>query len=447
MEKVDLNIIIPAAGLGSRFASYGFTKNKFLLPIDVELTKMIEKAIITLTMKAKNMRIKFIFILREEEKNLDVHNLLNDVCSKSNSECIIHSINYVTEGPASTAYIVKDIIDDNTPLIISNSDQILDWNFQNFFDYCSNYDAAVLTYTPDYELIIGEKDKHSFVRFDDLGKPIEFVEKTIISKEALVGVHYYKTGKLFIKSYEYLFDNNIRAPNGEFYLSYTYQALLNLQYNIGTYKLKTGDNFYPVGEPIDYFNYYNKQSPIIKHRLKDLDGIRAVNKYDNMFSFKFAKLNDKIFINNKLFILLSGTTTANCDIFVSGLNKEVVFLEDSYYILITLTKSSTFFEVDYKNYTRGWLIGDFEPCIERQKQIEVGYLFHEKNSFWNYHYHKESIEINYLLKGKMVINNEEYNETDIFVMKKNVISCPLFLEDCMVICIKLPAVPKDKYII
>ena len=43
MEKVDLNIIIPAAGLGSRFTSYGFTQNKFLLPIDAELTKMIEK--------------------------------------------------------------------------------------------------------------------------------------------------------------------------------------------------------------------------------------------------------------------------------------------------------------------------------------------------------------------------------------------------------------------
>ena len=443
MEKVDLNIIIPAAGLGSRFTSYGFTQNKFLLPIDAELTKMIEKAITTLTMKATNLRLKFIFILREEEQNVEVHNLLKEVCSRNNYEHFIHSINYLTEGPASTAYIVKDIINDDTPLIISNSDQILDWNFQDFYDCCSKYDGAILTYTPDYDLVLGEKDKHSFVQFDNSGKPVKFVEKTVISQEALVGVHYYKTGKLFIKSYEYLFDNNIRAPNGEFYLSYTYQALLNMNYNIGSNKLKIGEHFYPVGEPIDYFNYYNKQCPIIKYPLCEIDSMKDFSN----FSFNFAKSHDKIVVNNKLFILLSGNTTTNCSIFSSGLNKEISFFEDSYYILINLFTVSIFFEIDIKKYTRGWLIGDFEPCVERQKHFEVGYLSHEKNSFWNYHYHKESVEINYLLKGKMIINNEEYNETDIFIINKNVISCPLFLQDCTVICIKLPSMPKDKYII
>ena len=75
----------------------------------------------------------------------------------------------------------------------------------------------------------------------------------------MVGVHFYKKGCHFIKATEYLFENNIRAPNGEFYLSYTYQAMLDLKYTVGTYLLSSIEKFYPVGEPNDYFNYYNKE--------------------------------------------------------------------------------------------------------------------------------------------------------------------------------------------
>ena len=33
-RKINLNVIIPMAGLGSRFTSYGFSENKYLLPIN-----------------------------------------------------------------------------------------------------------------------------------------------------------------------------------------------------------------------------------------------------------------------------------------------------------------------------------------------------------------------------------------------------------------------------
>jgi len=138
-----MNVLIPMAGLGSRFTKYGFATNKYLLPIDIQQTKMIEKAILTLDIPSNS---QFIFILREEkEKDDSLRLYLHELCDKHSYKCIILSVNYLTEGPASTAYLAKDYINNDIPLIISNSDQILDWDYNNFINKCNNYDGCVLT--------------------------------------------------------------------------------------------------------------------------------------------------------------------------------------------------------------------------------------------------------------------------------------------------------------
>jgi dTDP-glucose pyrophosphorylase len=448
----NINIVIPAAGIGSRFLEYGFKETKFLLPIDKKLKTMINEAINTLVMNSNNeLKFTFIFILRITDKNKDrkLEEYLKNICIQKKYDVFIKWIDYVTEGPASSAYLVKDLINNYEPLIISNSDQILDWNFSDFYNKCMLYDGCVLTYKPSYKFNIGDKDKHSFVKFDDNGIPIEFVEKTAISKEALVGVHYYKTGILFLSSYEYIYNKNMRAPNGEFYLSYTYQGLINMGYKVGTYNLPNNNYFYPVGEPIDYFNYYNKICPILKINLNEENKNiieNTLREYNNYFSINFSDKNEKININGKVFVLINGKTNINKSIFILN-NIDIIFLEKSSYILFNLNTEIENKIIDRKDYLRGWLIGDFEPSIERNKNIELAYLFHEMNSIWDYHYHKEAIEINFLLKGSMIINNVKYNKNSLFIIDKNIVSCPLFLEDCDILCIKIPSKPKDKYIV
>ena len=133
-NDVELNVVIPMAGIGSRFKNYGFKENKYLLPIDSVLTKMIEKAILTLNIDVK---VAFIFILLEETGiNNDLRNLLQDICKMNNYVCHILSVDKLTEGPASSVYIAKDIINNDIPLIVSNSDQILDWDFNKFHSDC-----------------------------------------------------------------------------------------------------------------------------------------------------------------------------------------------------------------------------------------------------------------------------------------------------------------------
>ena len=94
---------------------------------------------------------------------------------------------------------------------------------------------------------------------------------------------------------------------------------------------------------------------------------------------------------------------------------------------------------------RGWLIGDFEPSILQTKDFEVGILTHKKGEFWSAHLHKESEEYNLLLDGKMEINGVLIEPGTIFIIEKNEISKPEFLEDFIVLVVKVPSLPGDKY--
>ena len=97
------------------------------------------------------------------------------------------------------------------------------------------------------------------------------------------------------------------------------------------------------------------------------------------------------------------------------------------------------------DFWRGWFIGNFEPSILKTEQFEVGVLTHAKGEVWPEHYHKVGTEYNLLLKGQMIICGETIHEGEIFILKPNEIADPVFLEDCVVLCIKTPSLPGDKY--
>ena len=100
---------------------------------------------------------------------------------------------------------------------------------------------------------------------------------------------------------------------------------------------------------------------------------------------------------------------------------------------------------DLKNMFRGWFVGNFEPSIYKTDQFEVGILFHPKGEKWPKHYHKEAVEINVFISGKMILNGEELTSGNIFLIEKNEIAEPEFLEDCTIVCVKSPSIPGDKY--
>jgi hypothetical protein len=98
-----------------------------------------------------------------------------------------------------------------------------------------------------------------------------------------------------------------------------------------------------------------------------------------------------------------------------------------------------------ENMKGGWFIGNFEPSVYKTDQFEVSYKTHYKGEKWDFHYHTQVTEINYLVKGQMVIQNTPLNAGDIFVLEPYEIADPEFITDCELVVVKTPSA-NDKMI-
>jgi quercetin dioxygenase-like cupin family protein len=97
------------------------------------------------------------------------------------------------------------------------------------------------------------------------------------------------------------------------------------------------------------------------------------------------------------------------------------------------------------DYTRGWFIGNFEPSLLKTSDFEVGLLTHKKGEYWAPHYHKESVEYNVLVTGKMTVQGKVLNSGDVFAFQKGEVADPVFHEDCTLVVVKVPSIPSDKF--
>jgi len=97
-----LNIVVPMAGRGSRFANEGYVDPKPL--IDVNGKRMIEVVINNLKPKCEH---RFIFVCQEE--HLQKYNL-REIFSNSCEDFKVVGISGVTEGAAITVLKARDIL-------------------------------------------------------------------------------------------------------------------------------------------------------------------------------------------------------------------------------------------------------------------------------------------------------------------------------------------------
>jgi dTDP-glucose pyrophosphorylase/mannose-6-phosphate isomerase-like protein (cupin superfamily) len=453
-----LQVVIPMAGIGSRFKTYGFKTNKYLLPVNLELQSMIELAITSLKV---SVHCEYFFIINEEE-GYDEHlrEILRTISEKHRLKYRTISVYKLTEGPACTVARAMNQLIMNQPLLVSNSDQILDWNFEKFMKTSANYDGCVLTYRPNYPLVVGSVDKHSFARMNEItGTVEECREKVVLSDKALVGVHYFKEAKMFFDAYEYMKKKNMRAPNGEFYLSLVYQSMNEKHYAVGISEIDPStETFYPVGEPDDYFHYLYTVGGY-QHMVSSLNNNININTVlytsgnNEVIEYVKVQATHQTIHNDGLILLLKGEGFTDYELqiiepfqitndnIITHTSVEFIHIRSSY-PMDPFSKKQVWNLCDF---TRGWFIGDFLPSILRTQEYEVALLTHPKNEKWDYHYHKEAEEINFLVEGEMTVNNRMIREGEVFRIPRNQLTCPHFLKDCKVLCIKVPSVVGDKY--
>ena len=235
-----MNIVIPMAGLGSRFAKAGFAKPKPF--IDVLGKPMIVRVLENL--KCKNA--KYILIARNEHLEQEKE-LVKEIENNFNA-CFI-GIDKLTEGTACTVLYARKFINNDMPLLIANSDQIVDMDIADFIQDSiqRKLDGSILTF------IDKEKNpKWSFVRLEN-GYAVEIKEKEVISEFATVGIYLFSKGKFFVNGAIDMIVRNERV-NNEFYTAPTYNYLIHEGLKIGHFVIDFSQ-MHGIGTPEDLMVY------------------------------------------------------------------------------------------------------------------------------------------------------------------------------------------------
>ena len=100
-----------------------------------------------------------------------------------------------------------------------------------------------------------------------------------------------------------------------------------------------------------------------------------------------------------------------------------------------------------KNFTRGWIVGDFEPAILKTKGFEFMVRDYVKGEKEARHVHKVADEISVVVSGVFKINGVILHKGDIIHLEPNVSADFECLEDGTIAVIKMPSVKGDKYLV
>lgn len=232
-----LNVLIPMAGAGSRFATMGYTFPKPL--IEVRGKPMIQVVVDNL-----NIEATFNFIVQKEHyEKYNLKYLLNLIAPG----CNIIQVDGMTEGAACTTLLATEFINNDQPLLICNSDQFIEWNSNEIMYAFNNdeIDAGILTFKASHP-------KWSYAKLDKNGFVSEVAEKKVISEHATVGVYFWKHGSDYVKYAQQMMLNDENRVNGEWYVCPVFNQAIADKKKI---RVKQIPKMWGIGTPED-LNYF-----------------------------------------------------------------------------------------------------------------------------------------------------------------------------------------------
>jgi HAD superfamily hydrolase (TIGR01509 family) len=231
-----LNVLVPMAGAGSRFAQQGYTFPKPLIEVN-------GKPMIQVVVENLNIEAHYIFIVQQDHyEKYNLKYLLNLIAPG----CDIVQVNGITEGAACSTLLAKDYINNDNPLVMANSDQYVEWNSNEcMYSFSADeIDGGIVTFEATHP-------KWSYALVGDDGFVKEVAEKKVISNAATVGIYYWKKGSDYVKYAKEMIDKNIRV-NNEFYVCPVFNQAIEDNKKI---KIKRVNRMWGIGTPEDLDNF------------------------------------------------------------------------------------------------------------------------------------------------------------------------------------------------
>ena len=241
------NLVIPMAGLGSRFTEAGYSTAKPLLPIHESLMYQVVLG------NLFSPQLSSISIVAP------VHFELADTFGKKGMSIggiriRLIEIDYLTDGPARTVSIALEDLEDDVPVLIANSDQYVELNSDDL------YQRLIKTRARGVIVAMEDDDpKWSFARVDDDGYVVEVAEKRVISRFATAGIYGFASASILKEAIAAMEVQGDRT-NGELYVAPAYNYLGSGSIpaaeliNLGP----VGDVMHGLGVPADYESFLTK---------------------------------------------------------------------------------------------------------------------------------------------------------------------------------------------
>lgn len=231
-----INIVVPMAGLGSRFVGLEAAPKPL---IEVEPGKlMIDYVIGYLSLPEPH---RFIFVCRQE--HVDRFNLDRLLPSKTSAAEIV-STRILTRGPAASALLAAGSIDSTDELIVAYCDCYLEVDFTvSLATFRSRgADGGMLLYPSD-----SPNDSYAITNSD--GWVLRVAEKQVISCEATAGLYYFRQGRDYVSAARSMI---AEAPSDgpEHFVSTVYNALIGRGQKVLSIPIKRTERI-EMGTPAD----------------------------------------------------------------------------------------------------------------------------------------------------------------------------------------------------
>lgn len=223
-------MIVPAAGLGNRFAQQGYQDPKPFIP--VAGAPMVE--LVVRNMRAILGDVRAVVVLREDMRDRAQQLQIPNVTFAYVPE--------LTRGAAETVLVGLEHVWDYGEVVVANSDQLVDVDREAFDREAFATQGTIVTFPcPTRD------PKWSYAEVDSDGFLTRTAEKDPISEHATVGVYRFSQAKLLREAIARMVAADDRT-NGEFYLCPSYNHLP--KGNVGT-RLVECRRMWGMGTPED----------------------------------------------------------------------------------------------------------------------------------------------------------------------------------------------------
>lgn len=224
-----MKIIIPMAGLGSRFQKAANANPEYRKPKPLILIKgkpMIAWAIQSLPF-AKPSELIFI-CRRDHQQEFQIKEKLKELFGDAITVILIDKI---TRGAAETVLAAKDFINSDEDIIVSDSDHYFDGT--NLYKAIKEREADVEGIIPVFRPPDNEpKWSFSLIGKDDVITAVGEKDRELAAKgaHANIGGYYFSHGNVYVREVKAaIAENDLTGDEGkkEFYVAPIYQRLIN----------------------------------------------------------------------------------------------------------------------------------------------------------------------------------------------------------------------------